>query len=87
MVHRLFHADREKTTIEFRNIWRSSSDGGLVFSSSKIGRHHIWIDMFMSSTIGVLISNRMHDALVSAGLPGLGFNSDAETESSILNRS
>lgn len=78
--NRLDSVDREKTTKTFRNIWKSAGDGVFVFSRSKIGSHHIWIDMFMSSIVGALVSNKMHDALVSADLTGLGFEEFDETD-------
>lgn len=78
--NRLDTVDREKTTKVFRSLWDPTSDGSFVFSKSQIGKHHIWIDKFMVSIMGILMSNEMHDALVSAGITGMGFKEFEETE-------
>ncbi|MCP4183428.1 MAG: hypothetical protein GY761_08930 [Hyphomicrobiales bacterium] len=78
--NRLDTVDRDKTTKLFRNLWYPRGGGEFVFSRNLIGKHHIWIDKFMVSTIGILMSNEMHDALVAAGITGMGFESFEETD-------
>ncbi|MCP4185247.1 MAG: hypothetical protein GY761_18385, partial [Hyphomicrobiales bacterium] len=73
----------EKTTKEFRGLWDPGDDyekdGKFVFNRRQIDGRHIWIDKFMTSTMGILISNEMHDALMAAKITGMGFNSFEET--------
>lgn len=78
--NRLDTVDGEKTTKKFRNLWPFSGEGEFVFSRSKFGNHHIWIDRFMTSMVGILISDEMHDALVAAGVTGIGFNAFQNSE-------
>ena len=76
--NRLDSVDREKTTKEFRNLWIPSSEGVFVFNRSQIGGHHIWIDKFMSSTMGILISQVMKETLEKAGISGMGLTAFEE---------
>lgn len=46
--------------------------GKIVYSLSRIGNHHFWIDKFVFR--GRFMSDAMHDALVEAGVTGLRFN-------------
>lgn len=78
--NRLDTVDCEKTTKKKRNLWSQRGDGEIIFNKSKIGTHHIWIDKFMTSDIGVLVSDEMHDALVAAGVTGMGFNAFQNSE-------
>jgi hypothetical protein len=79
VCNRLDTVDREKTTKEFRNLWKSRGNGEFVFNRGQIGDHHIWIDKFMASS-DPLMSNAMHDALVAAEITGMGFQEFSETD-------
>lgn len=65
--------DRAKTSKEFRGIWDTQSFGKSVFRPARISGHHIWIDKLMISTVGILMSNELHAALVAAGITGVSF--------------
>ena len=52
--------------------------GKIVFSLSRIGNHHFWIDKFVFR--GHFMSDAMHDALVEAGVTGLRFNPEEVVE-------
>lgn len=65
--------DRAKSSKEFRGIWDTQSFGRSVFRPARISGHHIWIDKLMISTVGILMSNELHAALVAAGITGVSF--------------
>jgi len=80
VCNRLDTVDREKTTKNFRNLWSNRGDGEFIFNRGQIGGHHIWVDKFTTPFMGILMSNEMHDALVEAGITGIGSNFFEETD-------
>ena len=74
VCNRLDSVDRHRTTKVFDAIWDPYSDGEFVFSPAQIGTCHVWIDRFMPSNMGILITGALKHELDSAGISGLGFN-------------
>ncbi len=80
VCNRLDSVSREETTKELRNLWKASAKNGeFVFSRAQIGGHHIWQDKFMPAGYGPFISDVLYDALVDAGIEGLGIEAFRET--------
>lgn len=79
ICQRLDTIDADSTTYEFVNnlAWmnRDYAQPGrkkLVFSSEKIGKHHMWVEKYMIAESKIM-SNALRDAIIKADLKGIGF--------------
>jgi len=80
---RIDSVDREKTTKKFRNLWIMVVDPSktLVFSRSKFGDRHVWIDKFMSSApIARFVTETFKQEMDAAGVTGLNYKPYPETD-------
>jgi hypothetical protein len=75
---RLDSIDRRLTTcaMEFNRVWRTDKGGQLVFNIEQIGSHHLWHDKHLSD--GWMISDILHDAMVTEGITGLVFHKNKD---------
>lgn len=81
ICNRLDTVSREASTAELRKgrMWEPST-GEMVFSLPRIGDHHIWIDRHILATSMFYCSDRMHQALMDAGLTGIKSSPRKTTE-------
>lgn len=79
--NRLDSVDREKTTFEFRGLWDifGGPDKQLVFSRSRIGSHHVWIDKYIHAPTPI-ISEILKAELDAAGVTGAHYQHFPETD-------
>lgn len=81
ICNRLDAVSREASTAELRKgrMWEPST-GKMVFSTTRVGDHHIWIDRHIVAPSMFYCSDKMHQALRDADISGLDSRRRETTE-------
>ena len=83
ICNRLDTVSRKVSTAEItrggEGVWKHET-GSMVFSTSRAGNHHIWIDKHVFMPGGFYVSDAMHDALLEAGISGIQSSRRETTE-------